>query len=151
MGPGRDFANIYARELDRLASEIGAYRTDADLWSTIGAQKNAPGTLAAHVVGGLMHFIARELGGFDYVRDRDLEFSERDVTRDEMVIRIRTCREAVVPVLENLDAATFDRPFPGALPEPLRGATTRAFLLHLLWHLGWHLGHIYYHRLGIRS
>ena len=86
---GQDLANIYGRELDRLADEITAYENDTDLWTTMGAQKNPPGSLALHTVGALMHFISGALGGSGYVRDRDREFSERDVPR------ARSCVEFV--------------------------------------------------------
>lgn len=62
---GQDLANIYGRELDRLADEITAYENDTDLWTTMGAQKNPPGSLALHTVGALMHFISGALGGRD--------------------------------------------------------------------------------------
>jgi len=146
---GQDFAMMYGRELDRLAGEIAAYRSDADLWSTVGAQKNSPGTLAIHLVGALAHFIGGTLGGSSYVRDREREFSERDVPRAEVERRIRECRETVVRVLEGLDDAAMNEPLPGKVPPSLQGITTRAFLLHMFWHIGWHSGHVYYHRLGI--
>ena len=146
---GQDFANIYGRELDRLAEEVAAYENDSDLWSTSGGQKNPPGNLALHTAGTLMHYISGGLGASGYVRDRDREFSERDVPRAEIVRRIRECRDTVVPVLEGLEDAALDGAHPGEVPARLQGITTRAFLLHLLWHVGWHLGHVYYHRLGL--
>ncbi|MGD8277299.1 MAG: DinB family protein [Gemmatimonadota bacterium] len=146
---GQDFAILFGRELDHLAEEVAAYRSDADLWSTMGAQKNPPGTLALHTAGGLMAMIGTALGGTGYVRDRDREFSERDVSRDEVVSRVRECRDTIVPILAGLDDATLAAPHPGRVPPHMQGVTTHAFLLHLLWHVGWHLGHIYYHRLGL--
>jgi hypothetical protein len=95
-----------------------------------------------------MAMIGTALGGTGYVRDRDREFSERDLPREDVVRRIRECRDTVVPVLAGLDDSTLADPYPGNAPAHMKGVTTHAFLLHLLWHLGWHLGHIYYHRLG---
>lgn len=149
MSLGQDLAKIYGRELDRLANVIAAYPTDAGLWSTLGAQKNSPGVLALHTVGGLMAFIGAGLGGSNYVRDRDREFSERDVPRDEVVRRVRECRDLVVPILEGLDDAVMGDGYPGNAPPALKGITTQGFLMHLLWHVGWHTGHVYYHRLGM--
>ena len=146
---GHDLAGLYARELDRLADEIAAYGSDTDLWSTIGGQKNAPGTLALHTIGGLNAFIGGSLGGTGYVRDRDFEFSERDVPRDEIVRRIRECKTTVVPIIEGIGDEAMSQPHPGPLPEVFKGATTHWFLAHLLWHIGWHQGHIYYHRMGL--
>ena len=145
----QELATLFARELDRLANEIAAYPSDEALWSTAGAQRNAPGTLGIHVVGGLSTFIGAALGGTGYVRDRDREFSERDVPRDEVVRRIRACSDVVVPVLKNLDDEALDGTFPGPLPGQMQGSSTRAFLLFLAWHLGWHTGQVYYHRLGL--
>ena len=148
---GQDLAKIYARELDRLADEVAAYENDSDLWSTStsGAQKNAPGNLALHTGGTLMHFIGAGLGESGYVRDRDLEFSERDLPRAEVVRRINECRDTVVPVLDGLEDVGLGNTYPAEVPARLQGITTRALLLHLLWHVGWHLGHVYYHRLGL--
>lgn len=149
MSAAREFAAVYGRELDRLAAEVAAYPDDETLWSVAGAQKNSPGTLAVHTVGGLLHFIGAALGDTGYVRDRDFEFAERGLSRDEVAARVRECRALIVPILEGLDEDVLAREHPGPVPPPLRGATTRAFLMHLLWHLGWHTGHIYYHRLAL--
>jgi hypothetical protein len=149
MAVASDLARLFDRELDRLANEVAAYESDAALWSTTGAQKNAPATLALHLVGGLLHYIGAALGASGYVRDRDREFSERSVSRDEIVRRVRECRDVVVPVLARLPEEALGRPYPGIVPGPLEGLTTNGMLDHLLWHLGWHTGHIYYHRLGL--
>lgn len=148
MTLGQELAATFARELDRMADQIDAYASDDAIWTTHGAQKNSPGTLAVHTVGGLLHFVDAGLGGSDYVRDRDFEFRERDVTRADVIARLRACRDAIVPVLESLDDETLAAPYPGPLPPALQGLSTRAFLLTMVWHLGWHTGHIYYHRLG---
>jgi hypothetical protein len=146
---GQDFAKMYGRELDRLANEIAAYRTDAELWSTVGGQKNPPGALALHTVGSLMSIIGSGLGGVQYVRDRDREFSGRNVPRDEVVRVIRECRGTVVSVLEGLSDAAMGAAYSGKTSPSFTGTTTQGYLMHLLWHIGWHSGHIYYHRLGI--
>jgi len=150
-GTGTELAALFGRELDRLANEIAAYDRDADLWTTMGAQKNAPGTLAVHTVGGLLHFVGAVLGDTGYVRDRDLEFAERGLARDAVAQRIRDCRDAVVPILEGLPDDVLSANYPARLPPAMEGATTRAFLMYLLWHLGWHTGQVYYHRLGSRA
>lgn len=149
MSLGQDVAAIFGRELDRLANEIAAYPADADIWATVGGQKNPPGVLALHTVGGLLAFIGAGLGHSDYVRDRDREFSERDVPRDEVIRRVRDCRDVVVSVLEGLNDDVMGDSYPGSPPAALKGISTQGFLMHLLWHVGWHTGQVYYHRLGI--
>jgi len=140
---------LYGRELDRLANEISAYRTEAELWSTVGGQKNPPEALALRTVGALMSVIGSGLGGLQYVRDRDREFIERNAPQDEVVNRIRECRNTVVSILEGLDNAIMGIAYPGKTSSSLAGTTTQGYLMHLLWHIGWHTGHIYYLRLGI--
>ena len=120
---GQDFANIYGRELDRLAEEVAAYENDSDLWSTSGGQKNPPGNLALHTAGTLMHFIGGGLGASGYVRDRDREFSEHDVPRAEIVRRIRECRDTVVPVLAGLEDAAMGGAHPGDVPARFHDAS----------------------------
>jgi uncharacterized damage-inducible protein DinB len=145
---GAELAGLYGRELDRLAESIADYPSDIELWSTSGAQKNSAGTLALHLVGGLLAMIGATFGATGYVRDRDREFSERDVAREEVARRVRACRDVVVPIVRRLDDATLAQTYPGPIPPAYEGMTSRAFLVHLLWHLGWHLGQIHYHRLG---
>lgn len=145
---GHEFAMLYGRELARLADEVAAYEDDADLWSTMGGQKNPPGALALHTIGSLLCYIDGGLGGSGYVRDRDREFSERGVPRDEVVHRIRECRGTVIRVLEGLDDGMLAGSPPDAPPQ-LKGITTQGLLVHLLWHVGWHSGHVYYHRLAL--
>ena len=147
-GAGRDFAWILDRELEKLAHEVEAYPSEAALWHARGDQKNAPGTLALHLVGNLSHFVGAGLGGTGYVRDRAAEFTDRDVPLAELLDRIASCRASVVDVLESLDDAAVGGVYPAEPPAGMEGITTRALLLHLTWHLGWHLGQIYYHRLG---
>jgi hypothetical protein len=144
---GHDFARVMGRELERLAREVEAY-PEAALWTTVGAQRNAPGTLALHLVGNLEHYVGRWLGATGYVRDRPSEFEGTPVPRAELLERIASCRETAVSVLEALDADTLAAPYPGDLSEAMKGATTAGFLVHLTWHLGWHLGQIHYRRLG---
>ena len=147
---GKDIAHVIARELDRVAEEISAYRDERNLWVTQGAQRNAPGTLALHLAGNLLHYIGAGLGDTGYVRDRHAEFNDRDVPRDELVRGLREARDVTLEVLSDLDEETFERGrFSVELPEPYANTTVRGFLVHLTWHLGWHQGQIYYHRLAV--
>ena len=83
MTLGESFAFILCRDLDRLAEQIRAYEDDASLWRVEGRTKNSGGTLARHLVGNVEHFVGAVLGGTGYVRDRDGEFSQRNLPRPE--------------------------------------------------------------------
>ena len=145
-GRGTGLARVFGRELEHLAEEVRAYPDEASLWVVREGTKNSGGTLALHMVGNLQHFIGAELGGSGYIRDREAEFGERNVPREQLLARIESCRRAVTDVLGEIDDETLEAPYPGDLPGPMAGASTEGFLLHLLWHLGWHLGQLDYHR-----
>lgn len=149
MSIGTDFSKNYNRQLDRFANEIKLYNNESDIWTTQGFQKNSPGTLALHIVGNLMSYVGAELGDSDYIRDRDKEFSDRNISRSEILSKIHECKNIITSVLENLDDKDMSKPYPGKSAPFLEGITIQGFLMHLLWHLGWHLGQVYYHRLGI--
>lgn len=147
---GKDLARVIGREVDRVAEEIAAYRDERNLWVTQGAQRNAPGTLALHLAGNLQHYIGAGLGDTGYVRDRNAEFNDRDVPREELLARLRGARDSTVRVLSSLDEDVFSEGrFAVDLPDAYADMTVRAFVIHLTWHLGWHQGQIYYHRLAV--
>ena len=142
----RDFARIMGRDLDKVARQIEAYDSDADVWRVVGETKNSAGTLALHLVGNLEHFVGAVLGNSGYARDRDAEFGVRDVPRAELVRQLTACQERVVSTLEGLSDAALQLPYPGKLPPHLEGASTHLFLVHLAAHLSWHMGQMDYHR-----
>lgn len=146
LGPA--YASILTRELDRLIRQLEAYPDEADLWRTPGAVTNSAGTLALHMAGNLEHFVGAVLGETGYVRDREGEFGDRDVPRQEIVHRIRACQATLRATLEGMDDETLLAAYPATLPASLGGdgVPTSTFLTHLTWHLGWHLGQIDYHR-----
>ena len=145
LGPA--FASILVRELERLVRQVEAYPDEADLWRTPGTTKNSAGTLALHLAGNLEHFIGAVLGWSGYVRDREAEFGDRDVPREEVIRRIRACQRTMQETLGRMDDDTLLAAYPSQLPASLgEHATSAAFLAHLTWHFGWHLGQIDYHR-----
>ena len=85
-----------------------------------------------------------------YVRDREREFSTRDVPREELFTLITTTRTEVDATLAALDPAFVDVPYPLPLPfsDPTQGQAipTGRFLVHLAIHLGYHLGQVDFHR-----
>jgi len=146
MTLGRSFAFILDRDLGRLADQLKSYPDEESVWIVAGTTKNSAGTLALHLVGNLEAFIGAVLGGTDYVRDRDAEFGDRDVPREEMYRRIEACRATMVDTLGAMDDAAILAPYPGESPRGLGEKSAHTFLLHLTAHFSWHLGQIDYHR-----
>ena len=135
---------LYERDLNKLKTEIEQYSSEADLWKKPGDVPNSAGNLCLHLNGNLQHFFGAVLGGTDYVRDRDAEFSSTAVSRDEMLADVDTTLDVVKSTLAKLN----DEDFASAYPIEVFGGPIKTgfFLTHLATHLDWHLGQINYHR-----
>jgi len=143
--PVRDaLRTLILRELRAVRREIERYPDDATVWRAVPGIPNTAGTLALHLAGNLQHFLGAALAGDGYVRDRDAEFSRRDVPRDELLAEVDRAREAVAV---GMDALTDDA-LAGEYPEAIGGRTfvTADMLVHLAAHLAYHLGQLDYHR-----
>jgi len=146
MTLGPSFAFILDRDLARVADQLKSYPDEESVWIVGGTTKNSAGTLALHLVGNLEAFIGAVMGGTAYVRDRDAEFGDRDVPREEIYRRIDACRATMVDTLGTMEDATILAPYPGQAPRGLGEKSAHTFLLHLTAHFSWHLGQIDYHR-----
>lgn len=136
--------HLLVRDLDGLRSELELFRDESLLWSTPPGISNSAGTLALHLCGNLQHYVGAVLGNSGYVRNRDQEFSRRNVGRAELVAEIETTSRVVRTVLSERtdDLLLLD------YPEELAGTrfTTGLFLQHLSTHLAMHLGQVGYLR-----
>lgn len=142
--PGSGLQVILVRELRSFEREIEMFPDEELVWQTAPGVTNSAGNLAMHVCGNLQHYVGRVLGGTDYVRDRDLEFSRRSGSREEIAREIHATIEVIEHVLPRLTAAALDADY----PEAVSGLTvnTGQFLLHLSAHLAYHLGQAGYLR-----
>ena len=138
------YRRLIARDVDGLIRQIQAYGDEADLWTTPGGTGNSPGNLALHITGNLRLFIGHVLGGIEYTRDRDAEFSRKDVPREELVGGLQTAASAVDAALRDFPDDRLDELYPMEFGE--HRLITGRFLAHLCTHLAYHLGQIDYHR-----
>ncbi|AKH16500.1 DinB family protein [Deinococcus soli (ex Cha et al. 2016)] len=141
-----ELRELFVRDLGKLIAELEAYPDDASVWRVRGDIVNPAGTLALHLIGNLSQFVAADLGGVPFVRDREAEFARRDVPRAELIAGLREVSARVVAGLDGLDEARLDEVSARQLPGFPEGMTTRYFLIHLYGHLNWHLGQVDYHR-----
>ncbi len=142
----KELATLFSRDLNKLADELRANPDEISMWRVQGDITNPAGTLALHLLGNLNHFIGYVLGGVPFQRDRDAEFSRRDVPREELLAEVEKTRAVIEATLNNLEEHRLSEPFPGELPPALAGTSTGGFLMHLYGHLNWHLGQVNYHR-----
>ena len=136
--------NLFERDLGKLEEEIAAYETAAGLWRLPAGIKNPAGNLCLHLCGNLQHFVGAVLGQTGYVRNRELEFSAKNVPAEELLVLIGTTRRVIVSVIAGLTEEDLEKTYP---EKVLSGnMSTGHFLVHLSTHLSYHLGQINYHR-----
>lgn len=135
---------LFKRDLNILSVEINSYSDETNLWITNADIKNSPGNLCLHLCGNLQHFIGAVLGNSGYVRDRDAEFSNKNVPKEELLISIDNTKEVVLNVLESLSEDQLANDYPIEVFK--KKMSTIYFLIHLHSHLNYHLGQINYHR-----
>ena len=140
----RWFARIIIRELGLLTRELEAYPTEADIWTELPGITNSTGTLVLHLAGNLQHFIGAELGGTGYVRQRDLEFSRRGVSRAELKAELDRATAAVERTLGS--GRAFDWTARSSVAGGKYTVQLGDWLLQLVSHLGYHVGQVDYHR-----
>ncbi|WP_426476600.1 DinB family protein [Chryseobacterium sp. CBSDS_008] len=136
--------SLYNRDLNKLKAEIEAYQNEENLWKTDKNIANSAGNLVLHLVGNLNHFIGTHLGNSGYVRQRDLEFSLKDIPRAELIEKIEATTAMIDSVFAQLSEEDLKKEYPLVVFE--RAMTTDYFLIHLVAHLDYHLGQINYHR-----
>ena len=132
------------RELVTLRKEIEAYPSDESLWKVVPGIANSGGTLALHLAGNLQHFIGAVLGGSNYVRDRDAEFSVRGLPRADVLNLIDQATASLTQTFRSLTDEVLGRQYPERVGKVR--LSTGDFLVHLEGHLAYHLGQIDYHR-----
>ncbi len=139
-----NLVTLLNRDLQQLKKEIESYPNEEALWKLAGEIKNPGGNLCLHLCGNLQHFIGHVLGGTPYQRNRNHEFSARNVSRAALIQEIENTQSAVIRSLNALQPDALLKPFPA--PLPMGQVTTAFFLMHLVAHLNYHLGQVNYHR-----
>ena len=135
---------LFTRDLSKLKKEIELYQSEKALWITDKGIANSAGNLCLHLIGNLNAFIGAVIGKSNYVRNRELEFSRKDVPRSELLNQIEDTIITVESALENLTDEDLKAEYPILVFD--EKTSTEYFLIHLATHLTYHLGQINYHR-----
>jgi uncharacterized damage-inducible protein DinB len=140
----QDLKILLVRDLKKLRSEIMQYSNESAIWRTDKAIPNSAGNLCLHLVGNLNTYIGAVLGNSGYIRQRDLEFSLKDIPVDELVSRVDETVRVIESTLNQLEEHQLAGLYPLVVFD--KEMTTGHFLIHLAMHLGYHLGQVNYHR-----
>ncbi len=136
--------SIYKKDLQRLKAEIELYNTESNLWRIDKNISNSAGNLCLHLIGNLNTYIGSQLGNTAYVRQRELEFSTKDISKAELIKKIIETQEMVIVTINNLTDEQLHQIHPVKVYD--FDLTSAALLFYLTTHLSYHLGQINYHR-----
>ena len=135
---------LFTRDLNKLRLEIELFKNENNLWKIEPDIKNSAGNLCLHLIGNLNAFVGKAIGKTDYVRNRESEFSLKNVPRSELIDKIDKTIQVVNSSLSNLDENTLKEKFPVLVFD--NKTSVEYMLVHLSTHLSYHLGQINYHR-----
>ena len=137
-------AEILDRDLKKLSDELIGYPDEALIWKVADGIANSAGNLTLHMCGNLRHFIGATLGGDGYVRNREAEFSNKNLSRQKLLAEIELTKQAVAKTLNALEDDAMRKNYPLNVLGEVR--TNEFFLTHLVAHFNYHLGQVNYHR-----
>lgn len=136
--------SLFIRDINKLKKEIGLYSSEENLWIVENEIKNSGGNLCFHLIGNLKHFIGSVLGETGYIRQRELEFSSKNIPKEQLIKELDETIEVVVNTLNGLEDTDLEREYPIVVFKDKMNIGF--FLIHLNTHLSYHLGQINYHR-----
>ena len=135
---------LFSRDLNKLKSEIELYQNEKAIWLIEKSIANSAGNLCLHLVGNLNTYIGAEFGNTNYIRNRELEFSLKDIPRNELIKKIEDTIITVDSSLEKLTDEQIKNEYPVLVFDTK--TSIEYLLVHLTTHLSYHLGQINYHR-----
>ena len=136
--------SLLDRDLNKLKREIELYRSEKNLWKVEKQIGNSAGNLCLHLIGNLNAYIGAEIGKTNYVRNRPIEFTLKDISKAKLIDDIENLKIVIATSLDNLTDEQLEDEYPILVFESK--TSTGYFLIHLATHLAYHLGQINYHR-----
>lgn len=135
---------LLERDIDKVINELSLYRDELNIWKVENQIANSAGNLALHLIGNLNTYIGKEIGNISYQRDRELEFSQKNVARAAIIEKLYQTKLNVKNALKALKDEDYKKEYP--ILVFAEKTSTEYFLIHLATHLAYHLGQINYHR-----
>ncbi|WP_299801313.1 DUF1572 family protein [uncultured Maribacter sp.] len=135
---------FFESDLNNLITEIGLYKNEENIWQIEKSISNSAGNLTLHLIGNLHTFIGKEIGKTNYVRNRELEFTQKNIPRIELINNVNATLEMVKKSLLSITNEELKNDYPFLKFSKVE--TNEYLLVHLIKHLAYHLGQINYHR-----
>lgn len=139
-----NISDLFLADIDKLIAEINLFKTESDIWQTKEGITNSAGNLTLHLLGNLNHFIGKTLGNTDYIRQRDEEFSLKNIHKEKLINDLKELKQTIINTLSKLSVENLEKDFPIAIRNEI--FSTQMMLIYLLAHLNYHLGQVNYLR-----
>lgn len=139
-----ELISFFERDLNRLIVEIESYKDEANIWRIEKQVSNSAGNLVLHLIGNLHAFIGKEIGKTNYVRNRELEFSQKNISRVQLIEELKETIKMISDSLLTQSEEDLKKDYPVLKFSEI--TSTAYLLVHLTTHLTYHLGQINYHR-----
>jgi hypothetical protein len=134
-------AEVVAKEIEQYAQNfltlLGSL-SDDELWSTAGNIPNSIGTLARHVTGNLNHHFGAAILKSGYVRIRDREFTDRDISRTQVIADLQAAAQIARQALDAVDEQALDKPYTS--PDGQVYESLAYCIVHMVIHFAMHYG-----------
>jgi uncharacterized damage-inducible protein DinB len=116
--------------------------SDEQIWWRPNEASNSIGNLLLHLNGNLRQWILQAIGGVENVRDRDLEFRQREaIPVLELRARLEATLQAIDSVLGRLTAEDLVRKHE---IQVYRGVSAMDAIYHVVEHFAMHYGQVLY-------
>lgn len=135
---------LFRRDLEQLKREIELYKDEQKIWYIEKSISNSAGNLCLHLIGNLNTYIGAEFGKTGYIRNRELEFSLKDIPRNKLIQSVQDTIIVVENAIDLLRDEQLRQEYPTLVFK--EKTSTEYLLVHLTTHLTYHLGQINYHR-----
>ena len=140
----QELRKVFLKDLEKLREEISLYKKEPNIWRIEKNIANSAGNLCLHLVGNLNTYFGATLGKTGYIRNRDLEFSQKNVPQKELVVMVENTITMLDKVMRSMADEELEEEYPLLVLK--EKTSTGYFLFHLSSHMGYHLGQINYHR-----
>lgn len=134
---------LMSRDLTLFINEVEKFPEDK-LFVTLAGITNSGGTLGLHLAGNIQHYIGAGLGDSGYIRNRDFEFSARNIPRQVILADLQNAAKVLDVTLSPMTNDSLKDPYPDL--KPWAGHSIGFVLGQLLAHLNYHLGQLNYLR-----
>jgi uncharacterized damage-inducible protein DinB len=138
----RDFERNYREAAQKIYALVEPL-TDEQIWTRPYPYGNTIGHLLLHLTGNLSYYIAGEIGGSGYVRNRPLEFTDTSCAPKDLLLKIfQGTIEMVIAVIKTQSEQDWSAAYTAKGFEDC-GDRFTAFL-RCAAHLSHHTGQIIY-------